>query len=66
MVNEKTLTVTLKVPNDSVERISKLVKNTGITRHNLLLRLVNLGLTQAESDVTALLSPAARPIEDQE
>jgi len=65
LTSDKTTNLSIKMPEAPLERVNKLVKSTGITRHNLLLRLINLGLSQAEIDVTALLSPAARTDESE-
>jgi hypothetical protein len=51
--------VTLK-PTASIQtRVANLVKKTGITRHNILLRLINLGLEQVEKDKDSLFTPSA-------
>lgn len=61
---EKITPVSIKMPGEQADRVNKLVKKTGITRHNLLLRLINLGLEQVEKDLTALFSDTAHPGED--
>lgn len=66
MATEKIIPVSIKMPPEQSERVARLVKKSGITRHNLLLRIINLGLAQAEDDLTVLLSGKAHPGEDPE
>jgi hypothetical protein len=49
----------IKIPDTTQERISKLVKRTGMAKHAVILRLLNLGLAEAEADWQVLFSEKA-------
>jgi hypothetical protein len=60
------LTVTIKPSEAAQKRVADLVKKTGITRHNILLRLINLGLGMVEKDRDNLFTPEAIGSEEEE
>jgi hypothetical protein len=59
-------TTTVKLSDKTLDDIARLVERTGISRHGILIRLINLGLAQARRDWQALFTEEAIGVVDKD